>query len=42
VAPAERAGRGLADGLVRISIGLENVEDLLGDFAQAFRTLDAS
>lgn len=41
VAPSERVGRGLADGLVRISIGLENVEDLLGDFAQAFQTLDA-
>jgi cystathionine beta-lyase/cystathionine gamma-synthase len=39
VAPAERAGRGLADGLVRISTGLENTEDLVADFSQAFRAV---
>jgi cystathionine beta-lyase/cystathionine gamma-synthase len=39
VAPADRAARGLADGLVRVSIGLENVEDLLEDFAGAFEAL---
>jgi cystathionine beta-lyase len=33
--PAERARRGIGDGLVRLSAGLENVEDLEKDFAQA-------
>jgi methionine-gamma-lyase len=37
----DRAARGLADGLVRISAGLENTEDLLADFAQAFRRIGA-
>jgi methionine-gamma-lyase len=37
VASSERAARGLADGLIRVSAGLENTEDLLADFAQAFR-----
>jgi cystathionine gamma-lyase len=34
--PAEdRAARGLTDGLVRISVGIEDVEDILADLAQA-------
>jgi cystathionine beta-lyase/cystathionine gamma-synthase len=34
--PAERrAELGLTDGMVRISVGIENVEDLLGDLEQA-------
>ncbi len=32
----ERAAAGISDGLVRISVGLENVEDLIADFEQAF------
>jgi cystathionine beta-lyase/cystathionine gamma-synthase len=39
VAASERASRGLADGLVRLSTGLENTEDLVKDFSQAFRAL---
>jgi len=39
VDPAERAGRQLTDGLIRISTGLENTQDLLADFAQAFRAV---
>jgi len=39
VAKSERAARGLADGLVRVSTGLENTEDLLADFSQAFRAV---
>ncbi len=35
VAPAERAAHGLTDGLIRVSPGLENAEDLLDDFAAA-------
>lgn len=33
--PEERAAHGISDGLVRISVGLEDVEDLLADIAQA-------
>ncbi len=32
---AERAGLGVSDDLVRVSVGLEAVEDLVEDFAQA-------
>ncbi|HXY43327.1 MAG TPA: aminotransferase class I/II-fold pyridoxal phosphate-dependent enzyme [Acidimicrobiales bacterium] len=39
VAASERAARGLTDGLVRISTGLENIEDLLADFSHACRTV---
>ena len=33
--PAERQRAGISDGLVRVSVGIEDVEDLVGDFAQA-------
>ncbi|MFI2130720.1 aminotransferase class I/II-fold pyridoxal phosphate-dependent enzyme [Lysinibacillus fusiformis] len=33
--PAERAKRGITDGLLRFSVGLEHVDDLIADFAQA-------
>lgn len=33
--PEERAKRGITDGLLRFSVGLENEKDLLEDFAQA-------
>jgi len=33
--PEERAAHGISDGLVRLSIGLEDIEDLLADIAQA-------
>lgn len=32
----ERFERGISDGLLRLSVGLENVEDLKADFEQAF------
>jgi methionine-gamma-lyase len=32
---AERAEHGIADGLIRLSVGLETVEDLVGDLEQA-------
>jgi len=35
--PAERARRGIVDGMVRLSIGLEDTEDLLADLEQALR-----
>jgi cystathionine beta-lyase/cystathionine gamma-synthase len=39
VAPARRRQLGISDGLVRISVGIEHVEDILADLRQA---LDAS
>lgn len=33
--PGERARRGIGDGMVRLSVGLEDVEDLWEDLAQA-------
>ncbi len=35
--PAERARRGIVDGMVRLSIGLEDAEDLVADLDQALR-----
>jgi O-succinylhomoserine sulfhydrylase len=32
---AERAAVGITNGLIRISVGLENVEDILNDVQQA-------
>jgi cystathionine beta-lyase/cystathionine gamma-synthase len=31
----ERIKVGVSDGLIRVSVGIENVEDLLADFDQA-------
>jgi cystathionine gamma-synthase/methionine-gamma-lyase len=36
--PAERARRGIADSMVRVSIGLEDTDDLIGDLAHALNT----
>jgi methionine-gamma-lyase len=33
--PEERAAHGISEGLIRISAGLENVDDILGDLNQA-------
>jgi cystathionine beta-lyase/cystathionine gamma-synthase len=35
--PAARRALGISDGLVRVSIGFEDVEDLGEDFDQALR-----
>ena len=37
VPPARRRKLGIADGLVRISVGIEDVKDLIADLDQAFR-----
>ena len=34
---AEREKSGFTDGLLRLSVGLEDVDDLLADLEQAFR-----
>ncbi len=36
----ERRARGLSDGLVRLSVGIEDVEDILEDLDQAFAKVD--
>jgi O-acetylhomoserine (thiol)-lyase len=35
--PDERAKMGIADSLIRISVGIEDIEDILADFDQAFK-----
>jgi cystathionine gamma-synthase len=35
--PEERARRGIADGMIRLSVGLEDPEDLIADLLQALR-----
>ena len=37
VEPARRATLGVTDGLIRLSVGVEDVEDLLADLEQAFK-----
>ncbi|MHC4108188.1 MAG: trans-sulfuration enzyme family protein [Planctomycetota bacterium] len=37
VPPEERAARGLTDGLVRISVGIEDADDIIEDLAQALK-----
>jgi cystathionine beta-lyase/cystathionine gamma-synthase len=39
IPPAQRARIGLTDGLVRISVGIEDCDDLIADLAQALRAL---
>ncbi|SDO34897.1 cystathionine beta-lyase [Alkalicoccus daliensis] len=36
---AERDARGISDGLLRLSVGLEKTEDLMEDFARAFEKI---
>jgi len=36
VPPAQRREAGIADGLIRISVGVEHVDDLIADLEQAF------
>jgi len=35
MAPGERQRAGISDGLVRLSVGVEDVEDLIEDFDEA-------
>ncbi|MDP1667857.1 methionine gamma-lyase [Phaeovulum sp.] len=39
--PKERAAHGIAEGLVRLSVGLEGVDDILGDLMQALAAHNA-
>jgi cystathionine beta-lyase/cystathionine gamma-synthase len=38
VPPAMRAAMGLTDSLVRLSVGIEEVEDLIADLDHAMQT----
>jgi len=38
--PEERGRIGISEGLVRLSVGIEDVEDLIRDLDQALATLD--
>lgn len=38
--PEERKSLGISEGLLRISVGIEDTEDLIGDLRQAFLYLD--
>jgi cystathionine beta-lyase/cystathionine gamma-synthase len=35
--PEERSRRGITDGMIRLSVGLEDPQDLIGDLEQALR-----
>lgn len=35
--PAQRAAQGIPDGFVRVSVGIEDVDDLIADFTRALR-----
>ena len=37
VPPDRRATLGIADGLIRLSVGIEDVDDLIADLEQAMR-----
>jgi O-succinylhomoserine sulfhydrylase len=39
VSPEDRARVGITDGLVRLSVGLEDVEDLIDDLRQGLATV---
>lgn len=42
LAPDERIAMGITDGMVRVSVGLEHVEDLLADLSQALAATTSS
>ena len=41
ISPEDRRSAGYSDGLVRYSVGLEDVEDLIADLRQAFDAVSA-
>ena len=36
----QRLEYGISDGLIRVSVGLENIEDIVADFEQALEKLN--
>jgi cystathionine beta-lyase/cystathionine gamma-synthase len=41
VPPAQRAKIGIADGLIRVSVGIEHIDDLIADLEEALARADA-
>jgi cystathionine beta-lyase/cystathionine gamma-synthase len=39
VPPDERAAQDIPDGFIRVSLGIEDIEDIIGDFEEAFGSL---
>ncbi|WP_413377393.1 cystathionine gamma-synthase family protein [Alkalihalobacillus sp. 1P02AB] len=39
--PEERAAMGIPEGLIRVSCGIEAIEDIIEDFSQAFKQVEA-
>ncbi|MBD8588843.1 cystathionine gamma-synthase family protein [Peribacillus castrilensis] len=39
--PEERAAMGIPEGLIRVSCGIEDIEDLIADFEQAFNHVES-
>jgi cystathionine beta-lyase/cystathionine gamma-synthase len=37
--PEERAAQGISEGLIRVSVGVEEADDIIADLAQAFQAL---
>jgi cystathionine gamma-lyase len=42
IPPANRQKLGISDGLVRISVGIEHIDDQIGDLAQSLERADAA
>lgn len=40
--PEERAAMGIPEGLIRISCGIEDIEDIIADFEQAFQHVETA
>jgi cystathionine gamma-synthase len=40
--PEERAAMGIPEGLIRVSCGIEEIEDIIADFQQAFNHVESS
>ncbi len=40
VPPAQREKLGISDGLIRVSVGIEHIDDLIGDLTEAFAKAD--
>jgi O-succinylhomoserine sulfhydrylase len=38
MSPKDRAELGITDGLIRMSVGIENTDDIIQDFEQALKT----
>ena len=37
--PAERVHMGIPDNMIRVSVGVEDVQDIIADFEQALRNI---